>query len=96
MSESTILTDDQITTSALFAAGSIRPQVGEPFTTYEKSLTVTVELTNYQYPNPPQLGKVDILDAVSENIASYVVYYLQVRIPACTHARTHSLTHSPH
>ena len=79
MSDPAILGDDQILTSALFSDGSIRPSGGNPFSAFENSLTVTIDLTNNQYPNAPQLGKVHILDDVSENIASYVVYYRQVR-----------------
>ena len=81
MSEPAILTDEQITTSAVFAEGSIRPSEGIPFSTFERHLTVNIDLKNDEYPNAPQLGKVDIVDEVSENIESYEVYYLKVCIP---------------
>ena len=81
MSEPAILTDEQITTSAVFAEGSIRPSEGIPFSTFERHLRVNIDLKNDEYPNAPQLGKVDIVDEVSENIESYEVYYLKVCIP---------------
>ena len=79
MSEPAILTDEQITTSVVFAEGSVRPSEGIPFSTFESPLTVNIDLKNDEYPNAPQLGKVDIIDEVSENIGSYEVYYLKVR-----------------
>ena len=79
MSAPSILKDDQISTGSTFGVGSIRPSNGKPFSTLDPSVTVMINLTNNEYPNSPQLGKVDILEDVSDNIGSYVVYYRKVR-----------------
>ena len=80
MSEASILNDNQISTSSPSAVGSVRPSDGPSFATNDSSVTVMIVLTNNEYPIPPQLGKVDIIDDVSANIASYVVYYRKVSI----------------
>ena len=78
MSEPSILKADQISTGSTFSVGSLRPSQGIPYSTLHSSVTVMINLTNNDYPNSPQLGKVDILDDVSDNIGSYVVYYRKV------------------
>ena len=79
MSEPSILKGDQISTGSTVGVGSIRPSAGTPFSTLEPTVTVMINLTNNKYPNSPQLGKVNVLEDVSENIESYEVYYRKVR-----------------
>jgi len=80
MSEATILADEQIVMSSVLATGSIRPSGSRPLSTFESSINVTIQLTNDNYPFPPQLGKVNILDDVSANVGSYAVYYRKVSV----------------
>ena len=87
MSDPAILSDDQIVTSSKLTTGSVRPSGAQPLSTFESSVNVTIELTNYDYPNSPQLGKVAILGDLSENVASYVVYYRKVSFHTTTYVR---------
>lgn len=74
MSEPTILAEDQIITSDVMAIGSLRPDIAPIYRTYLPVVNVTLQLTNDDYAEPPQLGKVDILEDQSLYVAFYKVW----------------------
>ena len=78
MQDPFILGDDQISTSDKSGSGSFRSVPSEaPFTTADDVLNVTIKLTNIDFPSPPQIGKIDLLEHDSTNVGSYEVYYRQ-------------------
>ena len=78
MQDPAILSDSQITTTdSSSSVSSIRnqPSGSSPFTTTDSQLNITIVMTNPNYPNSPQIGKIDFIEQDSTNVKDYEVYY---------------------
>ena len=73
MDDPSILADDQIVTSDFMATGSLRPDDSPAYSTDLPVVNVTLELTSDEYAEAPQLGKIDIHERLSMNVAYYKV-----------------------
>ena len=78
MNDPAIISDSQITTTDTSSpVSSIRtqPSGSSPFTTTDTQLNITIVMTNPNYPNSPQIGKIDFIEQDSTNVNDYEVYY---------------------